>query len=377
VNRFRIDDDRFICPVRFENQHLGFDFRSFDSIESMIDALAILINEILSVKERALVFVKNNEMAELAEAAAGDESDRFTDTSRAAYTRFADKRCDVLITTEELGIGINLPDIQHVIHIGLPMSKNEYVQEIGRGGRDGNDVISHVFYISAEAAQIPPHLLEREVSVEEISLDLDRVDLLNDYAAVTQRFTEHWKSANELTQLLSETKTDIDQRTPDGAQNVVIPYIIQNGKLEVQKQLVYILYTTGCISDWYISKEGKAQTELVISIKDSVNALSRIKDTTVQMLISLGNDRKAIKRVENAKNIDGILAAYAEWHFWYMLYQQREQFIDMYSFIVGNEHSEANTITEQIKDYFELPFVELRRDEQYYSRLSVDQALLN
>jgi len=42
-----------------------------------------------------------------------------------------DEKCKVLVVSEELGIGINLPNIQNIIHFGLPVSKNEFVQEIG------------------------------------------------------------------------------------------------------------------------------------------------------------------------------------------------------------------------------------------------------
>ena len=48
-----------------------------------------------------------------------------------AYHLFADEKCKVLVVSEELGIGINLPNIQNIIHFGLPVSKNEFVQEIG------------------------------------------------------------------------------------------------------------------------------------------------------------------------------------------------------------------------------------------------------
>ena len=50
--------------------------------------------------------------------------------------------CRVLFATIAFGMGINIPDIQRVIHYGPSKDIEEYVQESGRGGRDGNQSCS-------------------------------------------------------------------------------------------------------------------------------------------------------------------------------------------------------------------------------------------
>ena len=33
---------------------------------------------------------------------------------------------------------VNLPDVRHIIHVGLPENLSTWVQEFGRAGRDGH-----------------------------------------------------------------------------------------------------------------------------------------------------------------------------------------------------------------------------------------------
>ena len=47
-----------------------------------------------------------------------------------------DSRLRVVIATVAFGMGIDSPDIRCITHWGLPSTKEEYVQETGRAGRD-------------------------------------------------------------------------------------------------------------------------------------------------------------------------------------------------------------------------------------------------
>ena len=43
----------------------------------------------------------------------------------------------IVIATTAFGMGLDIPDIRQIIHVGLPSEIEMYVQESGRGGRDG------------------------------------------------------------------------------------------------------------------------------------------------------------------------------------------------------------------------------------------------
>jgi hypothetical protein len=58
----------------------------------------------------------------------------------------ADGNIRIVIATSALGMGINIPDIQRIIHYGAPQDIESYVQAAGRGGRNGCDVLAILYY---------------------------------------------------------------------------------------------------------------------------------------------------------------------------------------------------------------------------------------
>lgn len=67
----------------------------------------------------------------------------------------------IIVATNAFGMGIDNPHVRFVVHWTLPRSFEGFVQESGRGGRDGRAAISLVYY----------NLVERERVCDRISRD--------------------------------------------------------------------------------------------------------------------------------------------------------------------------------------------------------------
>ncbi|MDE3927209.1 hypothetical protein NDQ82_15550 [Enterococcus faecium] len=65
---------------------------------------------------------------------------------RQLQQQFVKNQLQFLIATNAFGMGIDKSDIRYVVHYDLPDSLENYVQEIGRAGRDQEESAAILFY---------------------------------------------------------------------------------------------------------------------------------------------------------------------------------------------------------------------------------------
>ena len=74
----------------------------------------------------------------------------------------------VVFATVAMGMGVDIPTIRHIIHIGPPRTIREYVQETGRAGRDGSKSKAVLYY---DNHAILPQIEKQLVIISGVTVD--------------------------------------------------------------------------------------------------------------------------------------------------------------------------------------------------------------
>ena len=140
--------------VRCSSDRENIFYHAVKSLSKMQDAVKILMPR---SSRPAVIFCRSRNLAE--ETAtylsryfetrhyhAGMGRDEKIDTE----TWFGKSETAVLASTSAYGMGVDKKNIRTIIHLSLPFSASDFLQESGRGGRDGRRMDSYVLYSDDE-----------------------------------------------------------------------------------------------------------------------------------------------------------------------------------------------------------------------------------
>lgn len=375
--QLNIPQDNFFSPISFEKYNITYDFRCCASMEEMYEEVGKIAEQLIDRNERTIIFTKNDEISKRVSDAVGYEADIFSYDNPETYHHFVEGSSSVLIASSDLGIGVNLPNVQNTIHFGLPLSKSEYVQEIGRAGRSSEHAVSYVLYLNDDVSNVPKGLLERNTDINNIPNLISEID--NDYANVYQKLTNNCPTKDILFDKLIAIYNEFE-KGQKGLYAITYPY----QTIEESKQLLFMLYSIGYVHDWYYVKEATDGNgvEIIIDVcssdtesyrKDPKKMLLRMKKHLRDYFEAMGNDRESIVKADRSSTREEVIQTYVNWYYLKYLYRHNEEFVDLYDFITKNTDKDSVSITLAIKDYFVLPFIKLKSDEARFNGMTIKE----
>lgn len=359
--QLNIKTENIFSPLEFNKQNISYNFRCLNNEEEMISEICALVHDKIYLNERTIIFTKDKESSYKIAQKIGHLADVFESESVNAYKMFAEEKSNVLVTNEELGIGINFPNVKNIIHYGLPLSKSDYIQEVGRAGRSNETVNSYVFYLSQDNSIVPENFFERIPFTDKVISDVSALN--NDYGHICRRLTNGFNSKQQLlNNLLSFYKDEVISSQKD----FIVKRFDAKHLLTIKRYL-YILYVMGYVQDWY---SYSTDQELLISSKTKNS-----KETALKYFVGLGNNQNEILKIQRSTNLNEILAVYVEWYFSSFLYIHKEAFLDLNDFITNNHFSTSSDITSAIKSYYSLSYSSIKKSEDAYLKATLQELI--
>lgn len=121
-------------------QNLKLHFKEVQQEDQKADCLRDFLTQYRPKKTIAYLYSKQkceDYAAEFADDFSTDYYHADVDSveKQVVYSRFVNNELDILFATTAFGMGINIPDIDSVVHLQIPNSVEEYYQQVGRGWR--------------------------------------------------------------------------------------------------------------------------------------------------------------------------------------------------------------------------------------------------
>ncbi len=180
-------------------------------------------------KQTGLIYVRTrkdsqelaNFLAELGYATAPYHSGLSPGDRREIEKNWLNGNLKFVICTSAFGIGINKPDVRWVIHYHAPLLLSEYIQEIGRGGRDGK-IAEALTLIAEPTGYLYPEDKQRK------KFFLNKLE-------------KQYQTAQQLAKKLPRQGTveDIAKNFPEG--KIALSLLHSMGQLEWQGPFEYVI----------------------------------------------------------------------------------------------------------------------------------------
>lgn len=158
--------EKVIFPI--DKTNLSFVVEEIAYVEEKLDRLKVLIEK---YPVPTMIYFSSRKTAEqvaekLQHSISGEvgyyHGGLSTEDRVLIQEQFMRNELQVICCTSAFGMGIDKPDIRQIIHYHLPTQVESFIQEVGRGGRDGSPALSITLYHPSDI-YVPSNLLLNEL----------------------------------------------------------------------------------------------------------------------------------------------------------------------------------------------------------------------
>lgn len=382
VKQLKIENADVMQPLNFNAGNFSFEYIPCESelqqLKTLIDTIKAFILHRENEEDKMIVFTCNNseakKLSRKLNALENYDTSYFDAEHTYSYQDFISGRKHVLIADSEMGIGINLPSVVSVVHYGLPNSKAQYVQEIGRANRTLNSGKSTVIFIgNSHLTKTESKLINLETSIDEIINIINHTDSeLSTLFRATIGSSENYNaSAKGICSLYGALKNTNNFTV------IEIPKRSDEAKTKVQKYL-YKLHLLGIVENWYVKFEDQSMICIQVEMEFTKDILDKVKERCISYLNQMGSFAKYVYDISNADRIEEVIYIFEKWFYDEFLRYHREQLMNVIEFF--NYYSSCvnrDDILNELSSYFSATLQTVEDEKKYIDKISHEELLSN
>lgn len=368
-------------PEIIHRDNFKIKFISNPDYSTMIDAIIKLISDLINIidsKNKLIIFTKNISISKkiihkINKDKLLNNYKKIVDYSTYSYYDFIENEKYILFATPDMGIGLNLENIRYSIHLGTPLSKQNFVQEIGRVDREKRYGESFVLYENIENLDIQVRkLIDYSMTTDEIIkvIDEDKIfissDIKDSYKYLFENINQRKKIEIMMLKLLKEIDFNKDNIS------IKIPVDMHND----YKKILYTFIKIGLINNWYyLFNNNESYYKVQIELSDNYDDLDYLKNETVKYLNSMGEYSQYLLGIKTSREVISLINSVENWFYNEYLFFHREQLLNMIDFLDIYTGKSSNDIMKSLKNYYNIDIMELIKIENEITKLSVKELL--
>jgi superfamily II DNA helicase RecQ len=369
--QLKMKEKNIICPIDLRRRNIDYSFETYSDYHELKKKFDKVLESISQRDEsdyKTLIFASSNlinrSYIDSLKIESKYDIDLFLEEDIFSYEGFVKGRKSILINEDEIGVGINIPTVKRVIHLDFPLSKSQYVQQIGRVERGNSQGEVTAYY---KPKKYMSYSEKKIVSCDtNINQVMSLLETLNNDSPVKRVFNKmigHLDSYDKMSTYVYNQYKKIDQSK---SFYIDITFDNSEGSEEVKhKTCIYFLYILGVITDWYINHKGNRWTIYRVKKKIKPN-LNDYKSNTIKYITSLEEDKKIIYEIERASSVKSLIYTLLKWYYYNFISFHREQLLNVIDFFeMYTIDSNKSDIQEVLARYFRSPLInsKIQKDE--------------